>query len=133
MLNPDLTQEGATHAIAVALSELDNGEPLCFSAHGNNKMIGDDHWQWTYEDITRLLTEHTNGYSGPILIHACATEIVNFSAHLAVKLEKELERMLAFRGTCVYGYNRSVPIDTRFPRPDLLDRQVDLQVTCVTR
>lgn len=67
------------------------------------------------------------GPVGPVLVHACAENVSNFSAGLALALEEER----ALEGVWVYGYNRPVPADARYPRPDALSRQVDLQGTQV--
>ncbi|WP_420127577.1 hypothetical protein [Longimicrobium sp.] len=130
VVDPELSQEGATDVIEAALGALGAADPLCFSAHGNNEEIGDedDHWTWTYRQIGELLARQAPRYAGKILIHACASQIVNFSSNLAVTLERQ--GVLA--GTWIYGYNRALPADAPFPRPDQLDRQVDLQGTRVS-
>lgn len=134
VLHPQLNMNQATAGIAQALNQLQNGEPLCFSAHGSNEEIGDIAWRWSFRDVAGLLVQNTNGYrDGLILIHACASRIVNFSAHLAVELDtwNEQNQRQDLAGTWVYGYNRAVPVNARFPRPELVSQQVDLQGTQV--
>lgn len=86
LLNPG-GQPGATVQLGGFLAQLGQNEALCLSAHGNNDEIGDPAppgWEWDVSDIATLLVTNTpGGYAGPILIHACATSIVNFSANLA--------------------------------------------------
>lgn len=134
VLNPNLNLNQATAGIAQALNQLQNGEPLCFSAHGSNEEIGDADWRWSFRDIAGLLVQNTNGYrNGLILIHACASQIVNFSAHLAVELDdwNAQHDRDDLAGTWIYGYNHAVPVNARFPRPELVGQQADLQGTMV--
>ncbi|MBV9772327.1 MAG: hypothetical protein JO040_00155 [Gemmatimonadetes bacterium] len=129
MLDASLSQQEATLVLTQTLKRLGATEPLCFSAHGNDLEIGDadDHWTWTYGDIAGMLENGTPGYKGSILIHACASQIVNFSSNLAVALEN----LSALNGTWAYGYNRPLASNAAFPPPDKLAQQVDLQGTQV--
>jgi len=132
ILNAQLNQAQATAAIARALRGLGADDPLCFSAHGNDYEIGDagngpNDWGWPRAEIALLLQQNAPGLRAPILIHACAEQISNFSAGLAV----ELERIRALNGVWIYGYNRPLPCTGGFPRPALMDRSVELQGTQV--
>lgn len=123
-------QVAADIAFAEALRELPAGQALCLSAHGNDREIGDaeDEWTWTAADVAALLHENVAAnWTGPILIHACAKNVSNFSARLA----RALGEIAAFPGRWCYGYNRPVPSDARFPPPVGLERRVDLQGTQV--
>lgn len=125
VVDGSLSQAEATIALAQTLQQLRDAEPLCLSAHGNNNEIGDadDRWGWTYADVAELLERNVPAYKGSILIHACATQIVNFASNLAV----ELENRKALNGTWIYGYNRALPSSAGFPPPDRLASQADLQ------
>jgi hypothetical protein len=135
MIDSQLTQEEATISFEALLQELAiNQSPLCISAHGNNTEIGDDgetpatDWGWTTAQVAGLLKGNLPaGYEGPILIHACATSVANFSAGLAV----ELEKIAGLCGIWVYGYNTALPREAGFPNVQLLDQQVNLQATKV--
>jgi hypothetical protein len=125
-------QGGADAAFAAALAQLNPmGEPLCLSAHGNDEEIGDADapgWGWDSADIANLLVANApGGWLGPVLIHACAEQVSNFSAHLAVALDEAQ----AFNQMWCYGYNRPVPDNSGFPDPGTLGNQVDLQGTQV--
>lgn len=128
------SQLQATQAIAAAIAQLGANEPLCFSAHGNDAEIGDDgsgpnDWSWTRAQIAMLLIQNAPAhYAGPILIHACAQDVSNFAAGLAVALGS----IPALVGVWIYGYNRSVPSNGGFPAPNTLARQADLQGSQVT-
>jgi hypothetical protein len=104
-------------------------EPLCLAAHGNDDEIGDEHrgWGWSYQVLASMFVSRTTPYGGPILIWACAKNVVNFSANLAV----ELGRCHVMAGVWIYGYNRAVGIGTVFPDPHKLDKSVALQGTRV--
>lgn len=125
VLDFTLSQDEATLAMEQALQRLGEAEPLCFSAHGNNYEIGDadDHWGWTYADVARLLDRNAPDYRGHVLIHACATRIVNFSSHLAV----ELQNRQALNGTRIYGYKHPLPAGAAFPAPGKLAAHASLQ------
>ncbi len=130
-LLPPGGQPGATVNFRARLAEIGEHEPLCLSAHGNNDEIGDEGaagWGWSYQEVAALLQENVLAtWKGPILIHACATAVVNFSANLAVRLGG----LPAFAGIWCYGYNRAVPSGQGFPDPTKLAQQVDLQGTQV--
>ena len=120
----------ASEAFADALQELPACQALCLSAHGNDNEIGDadDGWSWDAAEVADLLQENAPvEWRGPILIHACARHVANFSSGLAVALEMRG----AFGGLWCYGYNRPVPASEGFPSPDGLDRRADLQGTRV--
>ena len=124
-------QNQATEALGRALAGSNAGEALCFSAHGNDDEIGDagdgpNDWAWNRQDIAELLKAHAPG-AGPILIHACAEQVSNFSAGLAVALQG----IHALNNVWVYGYNRPIDATTPYPEPAGLARQADLQGTQV--
>ncbi|HTT95482.1 MAG TPA: hypothetical protein VMF55_12480, partial [Solirubrobacterales bacterium] len=130
VLLPVGPQAAAREAFAAALHELPAGQALCLSAHGNDTEIGDanEGWDWTAAAVANLLEEHAPpGWRGPILIHACARTVAQFSGGLAVALE--MRRV--FDGLWCYGYNRAVPADEGFPPPGGLARRADLQGTRV--
>ncbi|WP_265520313.1 hypothetical protein [Oerskovia flava] len=119
--------QGFAHALAGLT------DPLCLSAHGNDTELGDadsrpQDWEWSVDQIGDLLTRVPPGYADPILVHACAEQISNFAARLALALAQR--RVLD--GVWVYGYNRPVPADASYPPPVGLERRADLQWTQVT-
>jgi len=125
----------ATERLLHALNYVGNDEPLCLFAHGSNTAIGDEgsgpgDWTWTVEDIAVILamTLGQRGFTGPILIQACAGGITNFSTHLALALSQQR----ALLGVWIYGYNKPVPIVQVFPAPSQLDTNVELQPVQVT-
>jgi hypothetical protein len=123
-------QAGANAAFAVALGALGAAEALALSAHGSNTELGDAQggWDWDYDDIATLLVANAPaGYAGPILIHACATSVVNFSANLA----QALRNQPALLNVWIYGYNRAVGAAESYPAPGGLSRDVSLQGTKV--
>jgi hypothetical protein len=123
-------QPRATTAFAESLQGLGAHEPLCLSAHGNDNEIGDaeDGWSWSTAEVAELLEQNAPGeWDGPVLIHACAENVTNFSAGLAVALEMRD----VFQGLWCYGYNRSVPANAGFPPPAGLPTRVELQGTQV--
>lgn len=130
-LMPPGGQPAATVNFRARLAELGENDPLCLSAHGNNNEIGDagvQGWGWSDREIAELLRDNVVAtWKGPILIHACADAIVNFSANLAVRLGG----MGVFNGVWCYGYNRAVPSGQGFPAPGTLAAQADLQGTQV--
>lgn len=124
------SQEEATAMLGAMFGRLGKQEPLCLSAHGNDTEIGDEDeqgWTWTTTDIAKLFKIYNRDYNGPFLISACAKTVANFSAGLAVAMQHEK--------TCdelwVYGYNRPVDIEERFPDPERLSQRLDLQGTQV--
>lgn len=122
----------ATVLLGYALSFIGQNEPLCLNAHGNNTEIGDaagpHDWVWNVNTIAGVLGYSVpNGYAGPILIRACATEISNFSTRLAVSLQNGQ----LLNGVWIYGYNNPLPITQGFPAPANLDNPVDLQAAQV--
>jgi hypothetical protein len=124
------TQAAADGVFAEVLGELEAGDALCLSAHGNDTELGDavGGWTWSTAEIAELIQEHAPAeWGGPILIHACAESVADFAAGLAVALEMRG----VFDGLWCYGYNRAVPADEGFPPPEGLDRRVDLQGTRV--
>ena len=131
-LLPSGTKPAANRAFVEALKTLRRDEPLCLSAHGNDEEIGDETakgWGWDSQAIAALLAEHApRGWTGPILIHACAKQVSNFSAHLAVALDTAK----AFDGLWCYGYNKAVPSASGYPDPAKLDKKPDLQGTRVS-
>jgi hypothetical protein len=132
LLDPAYSQAQATAAMATALRRLGAGEALCFSAHGNDDEIGDEgagpgDWGWTRAQIALLLQQNAPNLNASILIHACAENVSNFSAGLAVALEG----IRALNNVWIYGYNRPLPCSGGFPRPALMDRNVELQGTQV--
>lgn len=120
-------QAQATAAIEQALKGLN--EPLCFSCHGNDDDIGDEgsggkNWGWSRLKLAAMLAAKVpKDFAGPILIHACAQRISNFSAGLA----NELASLRVLNGVWCYGYNRAVPTDAGFPAPAKLARHASLQ------
>jgi Virulence factor Evf len=132
-IDPNFTQDVASSELFGALQKLGVNEPLCLSAHGNDYEIGDEgsnplDWSWSTANIANMLDQATlQGYSGSILISACAKQLSNFSARLVV----ELEKIQALNGVWIYGYNKPVGIEQQYPDPTSLARQVDLQGTQV--
>lgn len=133
ILDPSSTQQQATASLAAALRSLGSQEPLCLSAHGNDFEIGGsghdgDNWGWSRETIADLLRQNAPvNYSGPVLIRACAEHVSNFSAGLAVQLQMSG----ALNGIWIYGFNRPLPVDATYPRPELMGQSVELQGTQV--
>jgi hypothetical protein len=131
IINPRFNQAQATAAIDAALRG--RNEPVCFSAHGNDDEIGDagsgaGDWSWNRTELALILQNACpNRFAGPILIHACAETVSNFSAGLVVALED----IRALAGTWIYGYQRAVPSDAGFPNPATLDRNRELYGTQV--
>lgn len=129
----NLAQADATQAIAYALTFLQPNTPLLLNAHGSDTELGDANngpgdWTWNVNTIAGILAAVLgNGYAGPILISACANQITNFSARLAVALQNGQ----ALNRVWIYGYNRAVPVNQVFPDPNNLANQVDLQGTQV--
>ena len=122
----------ATGLLGYALSFLGQNEPLCLTAHGSNTQFGDAsgpyRWIWNVNIIAGVLGYSVqDGYAGPILIRACATEITNFSARLAVSLQNGQ----LLNNVWIFGYNNPLPVDQGFPAPANLGNQVDLQGTQV--
>jgi hypothetical protein len=122
----------ATVLLGYALNFLGQNEPLCLNAHGNDTEIGDAggpyDWVWNVNIIAGVLGYAVpNGYAGPILIRACATQITNFSARLAVSLQNGQ----LLNGVWIFGYNNPLPVQQGFPAPANLSNQVDLQGTQV--
>jgi len=131
IINPRFNQAQATDAIADALRG--RNEPVCFSAHGNDDEIGDAgtgvrDWGWSRTQLALILQNACPGLGGPILIHACAENVSNFSAGLVVALEA----IRALAGVWIYGYQRAVPSDAGFPNPATLDRNRELYGTRVS-
>lgn len=127
---PRGAQPGAQAQFAASLRNLGVNEALCLSAHGNDTELGDAEggWTWTPTDVATLLAGNVaERWMGPILVHACAETVANFSAGLAVALE----RLRSFNGLWCYSFNRPVPSDGGFPPPVDLSRRVDLQGTQV--
>lgn len=124
-------QQGADAWWRQALPRLGAQEPLLLAAHGNDTEIGDpdpDGWGWTVGAVVGALGAAPAAWRGPVVIWACAEQVTNFSARLAVALGDAQ----VFDGLWVYGFNRPVPVDKTFPDPALLGQQVDLQPTQVT-
>jgi len=122
-------QEPDNAQFAQWIGALGVGEALALSAHGSNTELGNaaaGSWTWTVEAIAALLSDAPNGYTGPILIHACATDIVNFSANLAQALRNN-----GILAHWIYGYNRAVGTNEDYPDPTELDKIVALQGTKV--
>lgn len=127
------SQPPATAQFAGALRHLGAGaQPLCLSAHGNDTEMGDEGqqgWGWSVGDVANMLVANADPrWTGPVLIHACAKTVANFSAGLAVQLGLRQR----FAGLWCYGYNRPVPSDSGFPDPSTLGSQTALQGTQVT-
>lgn len=133
VINAALNQAMATQSLVHALGQLGPNEALCFSAHGNDNEIGDadggsNDWGWTRMDIANLLAQNAPPhYAGPILIHACAQNVSNFSAGLAVALQT----LRNLNGVWIYGYNRPVAATASFPNPATMGQSVELQGTHV--
>jgi hypothetical protein len=131
VLNGALNQANATIQLQGILATLGANEPLCLSAHGNDTEIGDEgagphDWGWTDHAIANMLPLAPHN-PGVILIRACAHQVSNFSAHLAVALDG-LHRL---NHLWIYGYNVAIPINRHYPSPATLHNQVDLQGTQV--
>jgi len=129
LISDNLNQNGATRDLQSLLNVLGRTEVLCLSAHGNDTEIGDEDdegWTWTTTDIAAMLARNPK-HQGPILIHACSRSIANFAAGLAV----ELEKIRALNGVWIYGYNKPVPRKAKYPDPNTLDKQAELQGTRV--
>lgn len=126
------SQSEATTVMERSLRNVEG--PLCFSAHGNDTHIGDADngprdWGWSCRQIALILRDRLpRNFAGPILIHACATTVANFSAGLAV----ELSAMRVFNGLWIYGYNKALPSDAGFPDPGKLSTNAELQETQVS-
>jgi hypothetical protein len=132
IINPRFNQAQATDAIADALRG--RNEPVCFAAHGNDYEIGDpgsgpNDWSWTRAQLALILQNaYPNRFGGPILIHACAENVSNFSAGLVVALET----IRALAGVWIYGYQKAVPVTSGFPNPATMDRNRELYGTRVS-
>jgi len=124
-------QPAATVQMRGFVGQLGVAEPLCLSAHGNNEEIGDEDpagWGWTLQDIASILnTRLPQGYNGDILISACATNVVNFSANLAQVMRNNGWRI----GLWIWGYNTPLPSNASYPNPNMLSINVSLQGTQV--
>jgi microcystin-dependent protein len=128
VINATLTQALATQSLVHALGQLGPNEALCFSAHGNDTEIGDagggvNDWGWTHAEIASLLAQNAPHYAGPILIHACAQRVSNFSAALTMSLQN----LRNLNGVWIYGYNRPVAEAASFPNPATMGQNVELQ------
>jgi hypothetical protein len=128
---PGLSQDDATAFLQQTLAGLDPAEAVCLTAHGNNDEIGDegngpDDWGWDYQALAMILAS-TPKRTGPLLIRACATKVVNFSAQLA----QALRQTGAQKGLWCYGYRIAVDVKDHYPAPTTLDKNVDLQGTRV--
>jgi hypothetical protein len=123
-------QPGATVQFEAELRRLKVAEPLALSAHGNDEEIGDEGrrgWVWSPGDVAAMLDRNAPAqWLGPVLIHACAETIVNFSARLAGALSGS-----RFRGMWCFGYNRPLASAAGFPPPASMTKRVDLQWTRV--
>jgi hypothetical protein len=133
ILDPRFNQAQATAAMTAALRRVRVDEPVCFSAHGNDDVIGDGYgptdWLWSRGELALILQDAMpRGFAGPILIHACAQQVSNFSAGLAVALE----RIRALAGVWIYGYQKAVPITASYPDPYRMDRNAELYGTQVS-
>jgi hypothetical protein len=132
ILDPRYNQAQATVQMTNALRAVRVDEPLCFSAHGNDTEIGDElptGWGWSCEDLALILQDAMpRNYAGPILIHACAQSVSNFSAGLVLALE----RIRALAGVWIYGYQRAVPANAGFPDPNRLAQNRELYGTRVS-
>lgn len=126
-------QAAANVTLAGFMGLLGANEALCLTCHGNDNEVGDAgaggaNWGWTQQQIARLLVDNVPAnYAGPILINACAEQVSNFSAGLAVALQG-LGRLY---NVWIYGYNRSVGINVRYPSPNQLGNMADLQGSMV--
>lgn len=126
ILDSGLTQLDATIQLVDVLKRLT--DPLCLSAHGNDTEIGDEgsggkYWTWTYKQLASHFLQAPGSYRGPVLIHACAKSISNFSTYLVLALQeiKELD------GAWIYGYNTPIGSEQRYPEPNKLSIQADVQ------
>jgi hypothetical protein len=131
VIPPAKSQDEATAFLQQTIAGLDPAEAVCLTAHGNNDEIGDEqigpgHWGWGYEALAVILAT-TPKRTGPLLIRACATKVVNFSAQLA----GSLRQMNAQKGLWCYGYRIAVDVTDHYPAPASLDKNVDLQGTQV--
>lgn len=119
-------QPGATVTLRSALRNVGQTEDLCLSAHGNNFEIGDPSrpgWEWSVAEVADILgTELPDGYSGSILIHACTNGIASFAANLTVALEGRRKLLNVW----IYGYQKSVPTNTKYPQPNRMDSNAEL-------
>ena len=131
LLTTGSSQSSATAQLNTAIVQLGQHEALCLSAHGNNTEIGDPDpsgWTWTTSQIASSLQQQLPlGYDGAILISACASNIVNFSANLAQELRNNGWRL----GLWIYGYNKALGSSETYPDPAKLDKNVSLQGTKV--
>jgi hypothetical protein len=109
--------------LANVLGTLPANEELCLCAHGNDGNIGDENaggWDWSCADIANLL----QGVPMSMLfIAACAKNVSNFSAGVAI----ELEALGVQDGLWCYGYNTPVSTGTAIPDPGQLSNVVDVQ------
>ncbi len=132
---------GTQPDLQTTLSSLKNGEPLCFSAHGNDTEIGDassSQWSWSYQQVALMIEGllYDGIVPSVILFSACGKDIANFSARVVVEVEKLLETNEMEAPTIwVYGYNDPIPANRPIPAPGdlsgLLKTDFGLQVTCI--
>lgn len=130
ILLPEGPRATAQEQFEQSLAELAEDDALCLSAHGNDQALGDAHggWTWSTANIAALMVANiTTDWGGPVLIHACARTVANFSAGLAVAIEQHR----CFDELWCYGYNRPVPSDGDYPPPAGLGDRLDLQGTQV--
>lgn len=124
-------QPAATVQFETALKALQIGEPLAISAHGNDREVGDEErrgWGWSVLEIALMLDRCApEGWLGPVLIHACARTVANFSAGLAVELTRS-----RFSKMWCYGYNKALDSRASFPDPATLAVRPDLHGTQVS-
>ncbi|QQE79754.1 hypothetical protein [Alicyclobacillus sp. SO9] len=121
------TQSDANREMRLLLSQVQSGEPLCITGHGNDTEVGDEgshpaDWTWTHSQLAALLAELGEDYIAPILMEVCAETVTDFAAHLVLSLEKRN----ALAGVWVYGYNKSISIRHPFPKPVSLDKNLEL-------
>jgi hypothetical protein len=122
-------QAKATNQLNKLLKKVGKNEPLCIVSHGNDAEIGDENpsqanaWTWTSDDMGNNVGNNLpSDYQAPILLATCCESITDFTANMALALE----RIRRLNKVWIYGYNKGVPIRHPFPAPDKLDKSVEL-------
>jgi hypothetical protein len=119
-------QEDANGQLVTLLKLVKSEEPLCITGHGNDEEVGDEgsgkkDWTWTHKDLAGLLGGLVD-YKGPLLMEVCADSVTDFAAHLVVSLEAAKK----LNGVWVYGYNKGVSVNHKFPSPSSLGKNIEL-------
>ncbi len=108
-------------ALAELLKGVGDKEALCVTGHGNDEEIGDEDsekgaWEWTAEKLAKTLAANLpENYQAPILIDSCGEANKSFVGKLALGLQ-ELKKL---NGIWIFGYDKKIDGDHKFPPPDL--------------